>query len=287
MRVQKATHKGTWYPDGKELQTSLQSSFEKAKPYQSETKYVKALISPHAGYYFCLNTAACSFKSVDPSKFTRVVILGPSHKISIDCCTICETQFVEFPSGNVPVDNVCEKLCKTEFFQFLSKAKSEDEHSLEMMFPLLDFIFKGKSITVLPIMVGNLDMRKITGVVQALKPIVDDPETLLVLSSDFCHWGRTFGYTYLPQGSGEIWERIGKLDEEAMKAISTKDVQIVLNYFNKTRNTICGQIPIIIGMMLLGVNYDVQWLDYSQSNHVRKEEEMSVSYTSGVFAVNK
>lgn len=31
---------------------------------------------------------------------------------------------------------------------------------------------------------------------QLLAPYLADPSNLFVISSDFCHWGRRFGYTY-------------------------------------------------------------------------------------------
>lgn len=33
---------------------------------------------------------------------------------------------------------------------------------------------------------------------EILAPYLDDPSNLFVISSDFCHWGRRFSYTYLP-----------------------------------------------------------------------------------------
>ena len=29
-----------------------------------------------------------------------------------------------------------------------------------------------------------------------LAPYLEDPANLVIVSSDFCHWGRRFGYTY-------------------------------------------------------------------------------------------
>lgn len=40
-----------------------------------------------------------------------------------------------------------------------------------------------------------------------------DPENLFVISSDFCHWGRRFRYTYYDKSKGNIYESIEDLDK--------------------------------------------------------------------------
>jgi AmmeMemoRadiSam system protein B len=236
--ILKATHAGSWYPSGKFIQKSIKSSFSKASEYRSPSRTVKALISPHAGYSHCLDTAAHSFKSVDPSLYKRVIILGPSHKIRISFCIICQANSVEAPTRNIPIDlNAANQLTSTfsNLFQFLELPKAELEHSLEMMFPLIDYIFQGKEILVLPIMIGSLDKQKVESVSDALKPLILDPSTLLVISSDFCHWGERFHYVYLPEGDDQIYEFIEKLDRLAMDAISSGDIEKVRDYFQKLK----------------------------------------------------
>ena len=65
---------------------------------------MKALIGPHAGYRYSGPTAAWSYINIDPSKYTRVFLLGPSHKVFLDfiATTVC-TEWAT-PLGNIDID---------------------------------------------------------------------------------------------------------------------------------------------------------------------------------------
>lgn len=45
-----------------------------------------------------------------------------------------------------------------------------------------------------------------------------DPQNLFVISSDFCHWGSRFRYTYYDKSAGPIWKSIEKLDKQVRVA---------------------------------------------------------------------
>lgn len=48
----------------------------------------------------------------------------------------------------------------------------------------------------MPILVGAISAAKEEKFGKLLAPYLADPETFFVVSSDFCHWGSRFGYTY-------------------------------------------------------------------------------------------
>lgn len=56
---------------------------------------------------------------------------------------------------------------------------------------------------------------------EVLGPYLDDPSNLFVISSDFCHWGSRFTYTWYEPSHGAIWESITWLDKQGMEAIET------------------------------------------------------------------
>jgi MEMO1 family protein len=99
-----------------------------------------------------------------------------------------------------------------------------------------------------PILVGDLslDAERDYGVL--LAPYLADPHTLFVVSSDFCHWGKRFRYTYLDPACKEIYQSIEKTDREGMRLIEAKDPQGFAKYLQTTKNTICGRHP--IGVLL-------------------------------------
>ena len=57
-------------------------------------------------------------------------------------------------------------------------------------------------MSIVPILVGSISTAKERDYGRLLAPYLADPSTLFVISSDFCHWGSRFSYTYyLPPSS--------------------------------------------------------------------------------------
>lgn len=63
-----------------------------------------------------------------------------------------------------------------------------------------------------------------------LAPYLADPQTLFVVSSDFCHWGQRFRYTYYDRSCGPIHRSIQNLDKMVGISVIYKN-QISLNIF--------------------------------------------------------
>ena len=96
----------------------------------------------------------------------------------------------------------------------------------------------------------------------------DDPNTMFIISSDFCHWGTRFNFTYRNENHGTIWQSIEKLDGEGMNHIQNHDFDGFLKYVNSTKNTICGRHPILIFLKVLShskLNLKTKFVKYAQS----------------------
>jgi AmmeMemoRadiSam system protein B len=245
---------------------------------------IRAIVAPHAGYRFCVQTAMHAFAQLQPELYDRVVVLGPSHSTPIACCTIADAGVAESPLGPIPFDaDAAAGLVREHpgLFEALDPRTAEIEHSLEMEFPLLKFAFGAKPFTIVPIMVGSIDPGKCREVAAALRKYAD-ARTLFVVSSDFCHWGDRFRYTYLPDVPGAVWQKIERLDRWATEKISTGDPSQFAEYLDQTRNTICGRYPILI-MMHLFPGARFEWPHYSQSSRITSTRDSSVSYMAGVL----
>lgn len=68
--------------------------------------------------------------------------------------------------------------------------------------------------TIVPIMVGSLTKDSEAMYGEILAKYLVDPENLFVISSDFCHWGQRFRYTYYEKSAGAIHKSIEKLDKQ-------------------------------------------------------------------------
>jgi MEMO1 family protein len=103
----------------------------------------------------------------------------------------------------------------------MSIKTDEDEHSIEMQLSYLAKVMesrKGK-FKIVPIMIGNISSEKEKMYGELLAPYLLQDKTIFVISSDFCHWGERFSYTYYDDKCGEIWNSIESLDRKGMDLI--------------------------------------------------------------------
>ena len=75
-------------------------------------------------------------------------------------------------------------------FLFTKKDVEEDEHSLELHLPFIYKVLKDKPFKLVPIMVGNTDPKLENYLGNFFAKYFDDPNTIFIISSDFCHWGK-------------------------------------------------------------------------------------------------
>jgi AmmeMemoRadiSam system protein B len=228
-----------------------------------------------------------AFGSVDASKYDRVFILGESHFLPIRHCLIPGATSAETPFGAIPFDVDCARALlsgASNLFKKIDCRSAERDTSLELEFPILKFIYGETPFKIVPIMIGDLSSWQIARVAECLRPCTDDPRTLVVVSSDFCHWGPNHGYTCLPTGDEPVYRRIEKLDMDAAAQIASGDPANFEKYLTATRNTICGKNAILV-MMHLYSGAQIEWPAYAKSADVTDRRESSVSYLAGILRV--
>lgn len=291
----------------------------------------RMVISPHAGYRYCGRTMAYSYASLDlkPS-VKRIFVIGPSHHIYFkNEVLLSGFKSLETPFGSLQVDQeVCEKLLLSPMgpmFGTMDPDVDMDEHSLEMQFPMLvqALLWRGISleqVKLVPILVSHNSTEVDMAIGRLLQEYYKDAENLFVISSDFCHWGRRFGYTgyvgseeelqealkdeteiemltarsKLSHHQVDIWQSIEVLDRAAMKTLGVnndaKKYQAWKSYLEVTSNTICGAKPISLVLAILaqleGSETTFKWPKYSQSSRVSSLSDSSVSYVAGYAIVH-
>jgi len=281
-----ASHAGSWYSsNGKELDAQLQGFLDNASLTNSSAR---ALICPHAGYSYSGPAAAYSYKNMNSATIKRVFILGPSHHVYTTACKLSRMEEYETPLGNMRLDRaVIQELHSTGHFEWMSKEEDEDEHSIEMQLPYIQKMMKGASFSVIPVMVGSLksDSEDLYG--SLFSKYLDDPANFFVISSDFCHWGKRFGYYLHEPEEGPIHKFVETLDRRGIDAIESQNVDAWYSYMKKYKNTICGRHPIGVFLQALRHNslkFSIQFVYYAQSNAASSKQDSSVSYAAGVVA---
>ena len=290
--IRPASHSGSWYQNSPKLLSQEISQYISSAKKLQKQGYVKSIIVPHAGYRFCGETMAQSFININPNNYDRIVILGPSHHEYFQGCGLTSFEKFDTPFGAINVDNnsIKKLMKKSNIFFEISKSIDINEHSIEMELPFLKQIFNDKEFSIIPIIVGDNNYETNKKIAEILYELYKDKKTLFVISSDFCHWGRNFGYTYYDKNFNNIWESIQDLDKQALDIIKEINSEKLEKYFKKTKNTICGRNPISIILSIVEKyknehkNENIEFINagYAQSNKVKSIYETSVSYAAAV-----
>jgi AmmeMemoRadiSam system protein B len=282
--IREASHAGSWYDSNATiLSNSFKTWFGEAADSHLK-KTIKGIIGPHAGYVYCGQTASHAYLNINPLNFDKVFLLGPSHHKYIRGCGLPSCNEYETPFGNIKIDTeIVKNLSSVKNFMILKKDEEEKEHSLEMHLPLIKSVFGDNPFTLVPIMVGGIDVTLEDYFGKIFSEYFKDEKTLFIVSSDFCHWGRSFDYEPYNNSEGEIWQYIEKLDKSGINLIEDQNVEKFNEYLELTENTICGRHPIGVYLNTLkysGLNTKTVLLNYSQSSQVKRRNQSSVSYAS-------
>jgi len=290
-----ALYAGTWYESepGK-LRSQLSRFLEHAsktlkttpvdpsfEPSQKIDGNVLAIVAPHAGYMFSGQTAAFGYDAASGSrKVRRVFLLGPSHYDGFDFVGLPTQKVFATPLGDLRVDtDLINELVCYPGFEMMSHVHTR-EHSLEMQLPLIREAFG--DVKIVPLIVGLLnDFDELSLVAQILRRYIT-PDDLVVVSSDFTHYGPRYDYIPFP---GSVRENVRKLDEEAFSCLRKVDLNAFIEFKERTNDTICGFYPCAMLLAMLPEGSHATLLNYRTSQDMRGEDdENSVSYLSIAFS---
>lgn len=263
--------------------TILKKQFEKfnssAKKILSTESMVRSIIVPHAGFIYSGKTAFDAFYQTKDCQYDRVVLLTPSHYVGFSGVSLPYYDLCETPFGNIKVDLASVKLLDSEYFIQNSHSHLK-EHSLEVQLPLIKYFFP--DIKLIPLVCGQLDQSMLKPLSESLSKLWDD-NTLWVVSSDFTHYGRSFGY--MPFTSN-VKDNLKQLDGSAIEKILAFDEKGFTSYLEKTGATICGANPIRLMLTVLNnpkTQLQSRLISYTTSGDLTGDYSHCVSYASIAF----
>jgi AmmeMemoRadiSam system protein B len=145
----------------------------------------KVLIVPHAGYDYSGSTAAQAYRSLESyqDKIHRVVLLGPAHRVYVDGMAVPSVDAFSTPLGEVKLDVGAIRQISSMPAVIVSDDAHREEHSLEVQLPFLQAVLK--QFTLVPVVVGNCDAKKVAAVIDELW---GGEDTLIVISTDLSHF---------------------------------------------------------------------------------------------------
>lgn len=253
--IRKPVFAGSWYSSDKDELTSVVDGYLNNIEKLDFNGKIKAIIVPHAGYFYSGQIAATSFKQLE--EYETVFLIGPSHKYYLKDLSILNVDYYQTPLGNVKVSEKAEKLLKEDIVNNIKEAH-ENEHSLEVELAFLQRQLK--DFEIVPILVGETDSEKLKDL---LAENIEE-EDLIVVSVDLSHYHK--------------YEEALALDSYSVsKILDLDDVGI----FNAEIDA-----PWAVSS-LLKLAKQKQWkpyfLAYSNSGDITGDKESVVGYSAIVF----
>jgi MEMO1 family protein len=268
-----STIAGSWYPGTADaLDAAIGASLARV-PDAPAGAPPNVLLLPHAGYAYSLQTAAYGIKRLLGAPFTRVVLLAPSHRVALrNAWAAPEADAVATPYGSIPIDHEAIDAIARGMPLLRGDAVHAGEHSTQIQYPLLQVALK--AFTLVPLIVGDMDRAALERAAVALAPLMDR-ETLLLVSSDFTHYGEDFGYAPFREA---VRDQVEQVDLDAFALIRDLNVDGFIDYVRQKQTTICGHNPIAVMLRLLPPGTRLEKLHYATSSDESNDYSRFVCY---------
>ncbi len=249
---------GLFYPDDTEqLAHDVEQLLAHANKHDIRPK---ALIVPHAGFVYSGEIAACAYATLQPiaKKITRVVLLGPTHRVLVQGLALPGVEIFDTPLGQVKLD-VSAMQTIVDLPQVLVSTEAHAlEHSLEVQLPFLQSTLS--DFKLLPLAVG---MASAESVAEVLEYLWGGDETLIVISSDLSH--------FLPYATAQ------QVDNATVQSILQLKQPV-------THDHACGGTP-ISGLILAAQKHQLtpHLLDLRNSGDTAGSHDQVVGYAAIAF----
>lgn len=265
---------GSWYTaDPADLERELAAARGASGEVRDDA--IAALILPHAGYAYSGAVAAHGARAVEGRRFSRVIVLGPSHRVPMrNAVAVPEGTHYATVLGEIPIDTAfVRRLQRYPLFRPVAGALP-GEHSVEIELPILQSALG--AFPLVPLVVGQMDDHAIRVAADCLRAEIDS-NTLVVASTDFTHFGPRFDFAPF---ATDVEAGLKKLDLGAFEFVKARDADGFRRYIERTGATICGRDPVAILLAMLPDDAAVRLLKYDTSGRITGDWENTVSYVS-------
>jgi hypothetical protein len=279
VKVRQAGVAGGFYPADPKV---LAATIDEMLAHVAEppiTDRILAVVAPHAGYQYSGPVAAYTYAALRGRKFSRVVVIAPSHYESFGFSSVFEGDAYVTPLGLVHVDKAFARKLASMSSTLRLSSQGHDatsagaEHAIEVQLPWLQRVLG--DFELVPVVMGDQSYESSRALGVALAKLIQsenkDGETLIVASSDLSHF-HTYGDAVT-------------IDRKTLHALEEWD------YFSMSRNfesriwEACGGAPIVAAMIAaerMGAN-QAKVIKYANSGDVTGDHSSVVGYSADVF----
>lgn len=289
-----------FYPGRKEaLIDSIQSCFIESfgsgkvpKINQEHKGNIIAGVTPHAGYHYSGPIATHIYEAIAADGFPETfVLIGPKHmRMQFHGAAVMTEGAWATPLGECPIDTKLAKAILSYGAQPTycideSWEAHNNEHSLEVQLPFLQFLSNGRTVNIVPIVISSEDYKICESVGKAIAAGINEigRDVTILASTDFTHYGTRFYYT--PAGTGPIEDVIKwvyEKDGDLIQKIEQLDGETLLKTVVKEGRTMCGHsavTTVLVAAAQLGATKG-KLLKYATSYDVRGGSDTIVGYAA-------
>lgn len=249
-----------------------------------------ALIVPHAGLPYSGACAAHAYKTLVEVKkedlAETIILLGPNHSGYGKTPFSLSLENFETPLGlvknNVELGQALIETASSLGLQ-QDEAAHKLEHSLEVQLPFLQFCYNlmKKEFRIVPLVISSIDYDSCAKLAKAIAGVLkergEEKKVCVIASSDFTHYGMSYGFIPFTQN---VKQKLYELDKGIISHLLKLDSKGF--YSKSTSTTICGYSPIVIAVELakeLGAK-KAELLKYYTSGDVLNDYSNAVGYAS-------
>ncbi len=262
--VRKPSVSGQFYPaDADELLELISSFSNKAAQKQDAI----GCLLPHAGYIYSGKVAIQTLSEIKIRD--TLILLGPNHSGNGPDFSLMPQGYWQTPLGNVEIDfRLADLFLSNSKYLKVDTFAHIDEHSLEVLLPMLQYFKRDFKIVPITIKADELNVLKKVG--QELAGVLIKhgliSSSMFIASSDMTH--------YEPQKSAQ------KKDALAVEAITALDEDKLEAVVRQADISMCGFAPTVVmlkAVKLLGAKKG-RLVQYQTSGDVSGDTSSVVGY---------
>lgn len=252
---------GTFYPAEKNELAAVVSLFFANTRRIVKNKHIKALIVPHAGFIYSGQTASWGYRQLPQRRIGQhFILLGPSHYEYFSGVAADASEFWETPLGQIKRRSVNGKSFVS---MTINPSAHALEHSLEVQFPFLQYLYKNEFSFTALLTGGNVNTHDVAACL-----LRHAKHSIFIISSDLSH--------YLSEKEAR------EKDKKTIEAI----LQLDPDYFDREENVACGQEAIKILIEMARVQkWQRQLVYYDTSATASGDKNRVVGYAAIAFYV--
>lgn len=205
MKIKPPAVAGKFYANDKDELLSQLDFFAESSTNDYDFRS-RAIIVPHAGYYYSGQLAYEGFRHLNKNA-KNVFIIAPTHYVPFEGLALSNYDQWSTPLGEIELNQKIndELIARFYYCSRLDEAFAS-EHSAEVQVPFIQKMLPDAKIV--PILVGKIDYRLISRIIEFYWA---DPENVFVISSDLSHFCQS--------------DEARKLDSITAKMIETGDLE--------------------------------------------------------------